>query len=254
MSELLEKIEKYWNYRAESYSKVVQYELNHDNEKKWIDVIVEQLPQKKDLKILDIGTGPGFFAIALIKRGYTVTAVDYTKAMLEQAKANAGKWQDHITWHQGDAHFLKFEDETFDVIVTRNLTWNLEYPDIAYQEWYRILRPNGIMINFDAGWYQYLFDKTKARAFKEDRKQVAQAEVFDFDSYEQGHIMEDISRKLILSRCLRPQEDIRLLLQAGFSKIEIDTEIWRRVWDDVEKINYASTPLFMIKAQKEEFE
>lgn len=42
-------------------------------------------------KILDIGTGPGFFSIILAEAGYQVTAVDYTEAMLEEAK----KMQEH---------------------------------------------------------------------------------------------------------------------------------------------------------------
>ena len=46
-----------------------------------------------------------------------------------------------------DAQALEFEDESFDVIISRNLTWNLEKPWQAYREWYRVLKPGGhIMI------------------------------------------------------------------------------------------------------------
>lgn len=34
------------------------------------------------IKILDIGTGPGFFPVILAEAGYKVTAVDYTQEML----------------------------------------------------------------------------------------------------------------------------------------------------------------------------
>ena len=58
---------------------------------------------------------------------------------------------------RGDVQNLEnIQDGSFDVIVTRNLTWNLEEPQKAYQEWCRVLKKGGILLNFDAGWYNYL--------------------------------------------------------------------------------------------------
>ena len=42
-----------------------------------------------------------------------------------------------------DAQKLDFEDNTFDVVISRNLTWNLEHPDVAYREWVRVLKVGG---------------------------------------------------------------------------------------------------------------
>ena len=36
-------------------------ELNHSNEKSWMDVILKEIPEDKKIKIADMGTGPGFF-------------------------------------------------------------------------------------------------------------------------------------------------------------------------------------------------
>lgn len=92
-----------------------------------------------------IGTGPGFFSIILAEAGYQVTAVDYTEAMLEEAKKNAGAFAQKITYCQMDASHLAFADETFDAVVSRNLTWNLEDPDrrikngaCAEKRWYSV--------------------------------------------------------------------------------------------------------------------
>ena len=68
------------------------------------------------------------------------------------------------------------------------------------------------------------------------------------NDYSEGARMEDISRNLTISRCQRPQADIRMLKAAGFSAVSADTSIGDRVWDEEEKINYRSTPLFMLKA------
>ena len=123
---LLSKIEQYWTGRAEGYSEVNRHELATGQDRVWFQEIRKHLPEGKDLKILDVGTGPGFFAILLAKEGYEVTAVDYTEAMLRQARENAGALAERICFRQMDAQHLDFPDGTFDVVISRNLTWNLE--------------------------------------------------------------------------------------------------------------------------------
>ena len=104
---MLKEVEEYWTRRAESYSDVVCHELNHSNEKSWMDVILKEIPEDKKIKIADMGTGPGFFAISLAKRGYDVTAVDYTQEMLNHAMQNAGTYASRITWMRGDVQNLE---------------------------------------------------------------------------------------------------------------------------------------------------
>lgn len=250
MEPLLGSIESYWTKRSESYSDVVRYEMSHENESNWFAVIEEQIPKDKALKVLDIGTGPGFFAVGFASRGYQVTAVDYTQAMLEEAKKNAGELASKITFLKMDAHKLEFADNSFDVIVSRNLTWNLERPQDAYKEWHRVLKPHGILLNFDAGWYSYLYNAQDKQMWEETQEEVQKQGVFDFNGYEEAHLMEKISKQLLMSRCKRPQVDVDMLLQAEFEHIYLDTKVWERVWDSVEKVNFAATPMFMIRASK----
>ncbi len=110
------------------------------------------MKRKDSLKILDIGTGPGFFSMILAEAGYHVTAVDYTPGMLEKAAQNAakfiGKKKENIEFIRMDAQALDFEDESFDVIVSRNLTWNLPHPEMAYKEWLRVLKKGGQAAEF----------------------------------------------------------------------------------------------------------
>ena len=117
----------------------------------------------EELYVLDIGTGPGFFAILLSEMGFCVTAVDLTPAMLDEARRNAGRLAEKIRFLEMNAEQLDFPDDSFDVIVSRNLTWNLPHPEKAYAEWSRVLRPGGLLLNFDANWYSYLFDSESTR-------------------------------------------------------------------------------------------
>ena len=51
-----------------------------------------------------------------------------------------------------DAENPDFPDGTFDVIVSRNLTWTLPDAARAYKEWIRVLKTGGILINADANY------------------------------------------------------------------------------------------------------
>ena len=112
MKDLLSEIESYWTTRAEGYSEVNHKELNGMQKGAWLKVLKSQFPEKakEELKILDIGTGPGFFPVILAEAGYRVVAVDYTQEMLDTARKNAGEFCGNITFYKMDAQNLEFED------------------------------------------------------------------------------------------------------------------------------------------------
>lgn len=252
-TELQPSIEAYWTRRASSYTDVIRKNLADGWEEVWANELISNFPLfhgQDMIKVLDIGTGPGFYSIILAKRGYQVTAIDSSVGMLEEAKCNAGELAEKINFLCMDAQKLDFEDNTFDVIVTRNLTWNLPDPVGAYQEWKRVLRKDGVLLNFDANWYSYLFDEEKEKEYQQDRLNTVEAGVEDHSAYEEGDIMENISRCLPMGKVHRPQWDTSVLLEIGFRKVSADTMVGERVWNPEEKINYASTPGFMIVAVK----
>ena len=115
--ELLQEIASYWGTRAEGYSEVNEKELAGSQREAWLHVLEEQFPEKKkeEMKILDIGTGPGFFPMILSESGYTVAAVDYTEEMLEKAKENLGKYTkyglERVTLQRMDAQNLEVYGE-----------------------------------------------------------------------------------------------------------------------------------------------
>ena len=254
--ELLQEIASYWGTRAEGYSEVNEKELAGSQREAWLHVLEEQFPEKKkeEMKILDIGTGPGFFPMILSEAGYTVTAVDYTEEMLEKAKENLGKYTkyglERVTLQRMDAQNLEFADETFDVVISRNLTWNLEKPEQAYQEWMRVLKPGGVLLNFDANWYGYLYDEEKKEAYETDRKKVEEQQLDDHYLCTDIDRMENIARQVPLSAMERPAWDTKVLESLGVCSIRTDSEIWKRVWSEEERLNYASTPMFLVRAEK----
>lgn len=252
MSTLTGTIEQYWTRRASSYTEVIKKNLADGWDSKWADELIKNFPKAegRSLKVLDIGTGPGFYAIILASRGYDVTAVDLSEGMLEQAKANAGELAEKIRFLKMDAQTLEFPDNEFDVIVTRNLTWNLPDPVKAYGEWRRVLRDGGVMLNIDSNWYAYLFDEKKKNEKQAERDCTVQAGVEDYESYDESWLMENISRTLPMGKLPRPHWDAVTLLNLGFKNVSADTSVSRRLWSREEMLNYASTPCFLIRAVK----
>ena len=84
----------YWTHRAPSYGDVNRKELATAQRRIWtqtLDVRIQaRFPDRarSSIRVLDVGTGPGFFAVILNALGYAVTAVDYTDAMLNEARAD----------------------------------------------------------------------------------------------------------------------------------------------------------------------
>ena len=134
MNTLKEEIHAYWTQRAEGYSEYNQQEMADARRSMWknklLSLLEENFPGKnpEELKVLDVGTGPGFFALLLAEAGYQVTAADVTEEMLKEAKKNTGVFAEKITWKLSDAQKLELGDCEFDAVFSRNVTWNLENP------------------------------------------------------------------------------------------------------------------------------
>ena len=245
----------YWTQRAPSYSEVNREELATGQRKVWKGVLIEQISARfpgrtpDQIHVLEIGTGPGFFAILLAEAGYRVTAIDLTPSMLDEARRNAGKLCDCIDFREMNAQNLAFNKASFDVIVSRNVTWNLPEPDLAYAEWVRVLKLGGMLMNFDANWYHYLFDDEARDAYEQDRENSADEGLADLNVGDNFDRMEQIARQIPLSKANRPAWDIETLMNLGLS-VEADTRIWERVWSHQEKINFASTPMFLVRGEK----
>lgn len=250
--QLFEENKKYWTNRTIGYSKVNEEELRNLQTQKWLQVLTESFPKKnkEEINVLDIGTGPGFFAIILAKAGYAVTAVDCTQSMLERARVNAGTYSNSIYFVLSDAQKLDFPDNAFDVIVSRNLTWNLEHPKTAYGEWIRVLKKGGVLLNFDANWYHFLYDEEMRAGYENDRKRVEELNLKDHYTCTDIDAMEAIARLLPLSQYNRPEWDVKTLQTFHVTRIQSDLNVWQRVWSEEEKINYGSTPMFSITVEK----
>ena len=258
MNTLKEEIHAYWTQRAEGYSEYNQQEMADARRSMWknklLSLLEENFPGKnpEELKVLDVGTGPGFFALLLAEAGYQVTAADVTEEMLKEAKKNTGVFAEKITWKLSDAQKLELGDCEFDAVFSRNVTWNLENPGQAYEEWVRVLKPGGLLCNFDADWYGHLYDEEKRSGYEKDRQRVEEKNLEDYYTGTDIERMEAIARQVPLSRQKRPQWDVEALKNAGLTEVSCDTDVWKQVWTEEEIANNGSTPIFLLSGKKRE--
>lgn len=243
-------VEDNWSKAAEEYSNIIQRELNSFKKDAWTELILKNAPKKEKLKILDIGTGPGFFAIILSLAGHDVTAVDCTEKMIVQARQNAKRSDIKANFYVMDSHNLDFEDESFDLIVSRNVTWTLKSAETAYKEWKRVLKKEGRILIFDANWNIHLHNEEYRIKFEKDKNDCIAK--YGENSCQDSHPDngDEFRRALPMNKRLRPQWDFDILIKNGFTKIYCDTNITKKIWDECEKLKYRSRPMFMISVGK----
>lgn len=238
--EIKNRIINYWSRRSGDFARLRRDELNSYMADLWLEEIRKYMPDKP-CRILDIGTGSGFFAILLGKAGHYVEGIDLTASMIEEAKILAAKSGVNSVFKVMDAENLLYPDESFDIVLSRNLTWTLPHPRKAYSEWHRVLKKGGMLLNFDADY---------------GKEHLVQ----DLNSLPQNHAHHNINSDLLaecdsikanldISQLRRPQWDSSVLQQIGFAHVDTDETVGKRIYSQHDEF-YNPTPLFLIRAVK----
>jgi ubiquinone/menaquinone biosynthesis C-methylase UbiE len=109
---------------------------------------VDGLSLPRSTRVLEIGCGAGYLAVALAKRGFTVEAIDHTQVMVNLTMKHAKRTGnlDRINAHTGDAHKLNYPNGSFDLVVALGVVPWLYDLKKALSEIVRILAPNGYAI------------------------------------------------------------------------------------------------------------
>jgi SAM-dependent methyltransferase len=104
-----------------------------------IEPLLDAVRLKKGMSFLDIACGPGYVAAAAARRSATVLGVDFSTAMVEQARQlNAG-----VDFREGDAEKLPVGNNLFDAAAMNFGILHLGQPELALIEAHRILRGGG---------------------------------------------------------------------------------------------------------------
>jgi len=144
-----------------------RYDLNNrlhsfGRDQAWRRATVRLVELQPTDAALDVACGTGDLTRALKAGGAaSVVGVDFTPEMLGVARAKG----DGLTYIEGDAMALPFEDASFDVVTIAFGLRNVQDPGRAVGEFHRVLKPGGrlAVLEFDrpspaiVGWLNDLY-------------------------------------------------------------------------------------------------
>ena len=134
-------------YRKTRNEQFLSHGLDRDGMTSFAVNKAEPLPGR----VLDIGTGRGFTAVELARRGAGVTTIDMSEEMLKSAylyavdTGVAGK----IEFHLADVGDIPFEEGSFEAVTMINVLHHLENPGAVLPEIARVLMPGGRLVVAD---------------------------------------------------------------------------------------------------------
>lgn len=117
---------------------------------------------------------------------------------------------------------LTFAENSFDMIVSRDVVWIMEHPEEVYASWLRILKPGGRIVVFDSGHnkdnFLTKFDHNN-EAYREEYRQKFGRE--PAVSFEQGQYeaARGWKRELKLTYESRPEWDVAALERLGYKNV-----------------------------------
>lgn len=110
----------------------------------FVEAVTREL---KSGRILDVGTGPGYVPIEIAKRNkeVCVDGVDIAENFITIAERNAREaaLSDRLHFEPGDATGMRFEDNSYDMVISTGALHHWKNPAGVIDEMYRVLRPGG---------------------------------------------------------------------------------------------------------------
>lgn len=126
------------------------------------------------------------------------------------------------------------------MVISRNLTWTLPHVQHAYQEWIRVLKKGGILLNFDANYG--ITDFSNVADLPENHAH----NILGDDMMRE---CEEIKRQLPISSYSRPAWDLETLGALELKEFKLDLGISSRIYLEKDAF-YNPTPLFMLRTTK----
>ena len=116
-------------------------------------------------RLLDVGCGAGQLALIAARAGAQVTGCDIATNWIEKARARADAAGLDVTFEEGDAEALPYDDGQFDTVVSLIGAMFAPRPDLVAAELTRVCRPGGMiaMANWTPRGFIGLMFKTIAK-------------------------------------------------------------------------------------------
>lgn len=129
--------------------------LSFGQDPRWRRAMVEAVRAKQGERVLDVATGTGLVAQALVRRwDCDVVGLDQSPQMLDRARErvrDADELERHVTLVQGEAEDLPFGEAEFDHLTFTYLLRYVEDPAATMGELARVVKPGGRIASLEFG-------------------------------------------------------------------------------------------------------
>jgi SAM-dependent methyltransferase len=107
------------------------------------EVFYQRLGITPGTRLLDVGCGAGQLALIAARAGAVVTGCDIATNWLERARTRAAAEGLNITFEEGDAEALPYQDAQFDAVTSMFGAMFAPRPELVAAELTRVCRPGG---------------------------------------------------------------------------------------------------------------
>src|SRR5438128_5796675 len=192
------QVAAHWGRRAPTFDDGFGHSIRTPAERAaWDRTFALVLEGCEALDALDAGCGTGFLSFELAARGHRVIGVDFSPAMLAEARRKAAQQNFTVCFEEADAEQLPFPSDSFDLAISRHVLWTLPHPEAAIDEWIRVLRPGGRLAVIDGQFAPGFLTHQRENA----RSSAEYAEIGDRLPFLGGRPREEIEA-LLQARCL----------------------------------------------------
>ena len=138
------EVKKSFSIQAEKFA------AYHMSKAEYTDYLIRCIKAEGNEHALEVAAGTCICGRAIAPHIKDITCLDLTEAMLEQGKSLAEQEGiKNISFVTGNATSLPFEDESFDLVITRLSLHHFTDPEKPFCEMQRVLRKGGKLVVWD---------------------------------------------------------------------------------------------------------
>ena len=100
---------------------------------------------RQGMKLLDVACGTGVVALTASRQGLEVEGIDLTPELIIRANENSKIMGLKAKFVEGDAEFLPYNENEFDIILSQYGHMFAPRPKVVVRELTRVLKPGGIL-------------------------------------------------------------------------------------------------------------
>lgn len=211
-------IDKSYDKVAQKYAEVFSDIRVRKDEYQWI---MEHLPNRNDLKVLDIGCGNGALLRQLSSKIDQGIGVDVSANLLELAKSTNSSLQ-NLDFKLIVGPDLPFEPNEFDVVISmlsfRYLDWDPIMAEIS-----RVLKEEGKLLVIDMVTTKVKTKEYPKLFWDKARQYIARFQYADFYKKLQNMVNTKVWKEMLKYNPIRSEHEMKWYLESRFPgrKVEI---------------------------------